>query len=73
MQIQLISTFPTQNLTLAIALEGKNNVFVVARVAWSQFMVPRREKGDKGLLGSFFVDIFMLSSYHINMKQEQLS
>jgi len=26
MKTQLISTFPTQNLTLAIALEGKNNV-----------------------------------------------
>ena len=57
MKTQLISTFPTQTLTLAIALEGKNNVFVAASVPWSQFMVPRREKGDQGLLGSIFVDL----------------
>ena len=44
MQVQLVSTFPTKNLTLAIAWKGKNSVFVVASMPWSQFMVPRREK-----------------------------
>jgi len=64
MKTQLISTFPTSNLTLEIAFEGKNNVFVAASVPWSQFMVPRREKGDQGLLGSLFVDVF----YHQTIK-----
>ena len=44
MQVQLVSTFPTKNLTLAIALKGKNNVFVAANMPWSQLMVPRRER-----------------------------
>ena len=44
MQLQLISTFPTKNLTLEIAWKGKNNVFVAASMPWSQLMVPRRER-----------------------------
>ena len=73
MKIQLISTFPIQNLTLAIALEDKNSVFVAASVPWSQFMVPRREKGDQGFIGSSFCGYFLSPNYQINLKQEQLS
>jgi len=60
MSIQLVSMSPTQNHTLAIALGSKKSVLMAARVPWSQFMVPRREKGDKSLLGSLFVDHFLL-------------
>jgi len=44
MQVQLAPTFPTKNLTLAIAWKGKNNVFVAASMPWSQLMVPGRER-----------------------------
>ena len=40
MQVQLVATFPTKNLTLAIALRGKNSVFVAVSMpglsAWAQ-------------------------------------
>ena len=67
MKIQLISTFPTRNLTLEIAFESKNSVLVAARVLWSQFMVPRREKGAQRLLGSLFLDLF----YYFNKLTNQ--
>jgi len=57
-QLQLVSTFLTKKLTLAIARRGKNNVFVAARTLWSQLMVPRRERGDQGLLDGLFADLF---------------
>jgi len=44
MQVQLVPTFPTRNLTLAIAWKGKNSVFVAASIPWSQLMVPGRER-----------------------------
>jgi len=59
MQVQLVSTFPTKNLTLTIAWKGKNNVFVAASMPWSQLMVPRRERWDQGLLDGIFADIFL--------------
>ena len=40
MQVQLVATFPTKNLTLAIALKGKNNVLwqqvCLGHSSWSQ-------------------------------------
>lgn len=60
MPIQPTQNSPTQNLSLAIALERKYSVLVATRVPWSQFMVPQREKGDQGLLGGFFVKILLL-------------
>ena len=59
MQVQLVSTFPTKNLTLAIAWKGKNSVFVIASMPWSQLMVPRRERWDQGFLDGIFVDLLL--------------
>jgi len=53
MQVKLVLTFTTKNLTLTIAWKGKNNVFVAASMPWSQLMV----QGGRGEIKDFLMEV----------------